>query len=383
MPIMDPAFYAAVYGITPIIPTTPVTTATTITTMMTATMMMTSLKPETTTFATRLATTAVSSTTTSDFLVRSVNISGNQGMKVSGNMSHKFIPMHVAHNLQIKSTTKKSTPSTIGKIIYPTKARVTTTTSMSITTSRERVVYTPKARLTTTTTRSRQFVGVRPFVPYPYWKDKSASQVKLPEKGSNLTRLVKPAVHEETRRTDPTYGIKDRRMLEWNLDRIIGPVPYREPLRNVSNVSLIKDSDHIIPYHVPVVLKNTETQLIDTTVVTETTTEISTKLSSDVSTKMEDTTNYGLVFMSSALLFLVGTIPLYGIIGRLVRNISRLKKQRPTYHRVNTDIDLIMRLDNIEGQMINCKRLIGKNMKRNMPTVASVENMVSFVHRRV
>ncbi len=28
MPIMDPAFYAAVYGITPIIPTTPVTTAT-------------------------------------------------------------------------------------------------------------------------------------------------------------------------------------------------------------------------------------------------------------------------------------------------------------------------------------------------------------------
>jgi hypothetical protein len=149
-------------------------------------------------------------------------------------------------------------------------------------------------------------------------------------------------------------------------------------MRNVSNVSLIKDRDHIIPYHVPVVMRSTETQLVDATVVTETTTEISTELSIDVSTKMEDTTNYGLIFVSSALLFLVGTIPLYVIIGRLVRNISRLKKQRPTYQRVNTDVDMIMRLDNIEGQMINCKRLIEKNMKRNKPTVASVENMVSF-----
>jgi hypothetical protein len=94
---------------------------------------------------------------------------------------------------------------------------------------------------------------------------------------------------------------------------------------------------------------------------------------------MEDTTNYGLVFVSSAMLFLVGTIPLYIINGRLVRNISRLKKQRPSYQRVNTDVDMIMRLDNIEGQMINCKRLIEKNMKKNMPAVASVENMVSTV----
>jgi hypothetical protein len=69
-------------------------------------------------------------------------------------------------------------------------------------------------------------------------------------------------------------------------------------------------------------MRRTETQLVDTTVVTETTTEISIKLSIDVSTKMEDTTNYGLVFVSSALLFLVGTIPLYVIIGRLVRNIQ-------------------------------------------------------------
>jgi hypothetical protein len=105
MPIMDPAFYAAVYGITPIIPTTPVTTATTITTMMAATMMMTSLTPETKTFVTQLATTAVSSTTTSDFLERNVNISGNQGMKASGNMTDRFIPMYVVPDYIFKSTT--------------------------------------------------------------------------------------------------------------------------------------------------------------------------------------------------------------------------------------------------------------------------------------
>jgi hypothetical protein len=39
---------------------------------------------------------------------------------------------------------------------------------------------------------------------------------------------------------------------------------------------------------------------------------------------------------------------------------------------------MIMGLDNIEGQMINCKRLIEKNMKKDKPTVASVEKMVSF-----
>jgi hypothetical protein len=147
MPIMDPAFYAAVYGITPIIPTTPMTIATTITTKMAATMMMTSLTPETTIFATRLVTTAVSSTTTSDFLVRNVNISGNQGMKTSGNMTHRFIPMHVAPDSRFKSTTKLSTPSTVWKRVYPTRARVITTTSRSTTmTSKKQVLYTPRAR---------------------------------------------------------------------------------------------------------------------------------------------------------------------------------------------------------------------------------------------
>jgi hypothetical protein len=213
MPIMDPAFYAAVYGITPIIPTTPVMTATTITTMMAATMMMTSLTPETTTFATRLATTAVSSTTTSDFLVRNINISGNQGMKASGNMAHRFIPMHVAPDSRFKSTTKISTPSTVWKRVHPTRARVITTTSKLTTiASRKRVVYTPRALFTTTTTRSRQ------FVPYPYWKDRSVSQDKVPEISSNLTRFVKPLVPEVTRKIDTTYGTKDRRMSEWNLD---------------------------------------------------------------------------------------------------------------------------------------------------------------------
>jgi hypothetical protein len=186
-------------------------------------------------------------------------------------------------------------------------------------------------------------------------------------------------VREETKDIDSTYGTKNRRMLEWNLDRIIGHDSYSEPLFNVSSV---KDSDHIIPYHVPVVMKSIETQLVDTTAVTETTTEISTELNIDLSTKMEDTRNYGLVIMSFALLFLVGTIPLYVIIGKLVQNISRLKKQRQIYQRVNTDIDMTVRLDNIEGQMINCKRLIEKNLKKNMPIVASVETMVSYIHRQ-
>jgi len=132
MPIMDPAFYAAVYGITPMIPTTPMTTASTITTMMAVTMMMTtSLTPETTTSVTQLATTAVSSTTTSDFLVRSTNISGNQGMKASGIISHGFIPMYVAADYIIRSTTKVTTPSTIRKRVLTTRARVFTTTSRS------------------------------------------------------------------------------------------------------------------------------------------------------------------------------------------------------------------------------------------------------------
>ncbi len=168
-------------------------------------------------------------------------------------------------------------------------------------------------------------------------------------------------------------------MTDWNLDRIIGRDLYSEPLQNVSN---IVENDHIIPYHVPVVMKSIETRLVDTTVSTETTTEINTELSIDVSVKKEDTTNYGLIVMSSALLFLVGTIPLYLIIGKLVQNISRLKKQRQIYLRVNTDIDMSVRLDNIEGQMINCKRLIEKNLRKNMPIVTSVETMVSYIHRQ-
>jgi hypothetical protein len=290
--------------------------------------------------------------------------------------------MYVAPDSMFKSTTKLTTPSTVWKRVYPTRARVIITSSRSTSVTNKKRVLTPRARFTTTTTLSRQYVGVKPFVPYPYWKDGSVSQNKI---SSNQTKFVKPVVREETRGVDRTYGTKDRRMSEWNLDRIIGRDSNIEPLLNVSNVSLIKDSDHIIPYHVPVVMRSAETQLVDTTVVTETTTEISTELSIDVSTKLEDTTNYGLVFMSSALLFLVGTIPLYVIIGKLVQNISRLKKQRQTYHRVNTDIDMTVRLDNIEGQMINCKRLIEKNLKESKPTVASVENMVSFffVHRRV
>jgi hypothetical protein len=339
--------------------------------------MMTSLTPETTTFVTQLATTAVSSTTTSDFLVRNTNISGNQGMKASGIISHEFIPMYVVPDYIIKSTTKVTTPSTIRKRVYTTRARVITTTSRSTNaTGKKRGLYTLKARFTTTTTQSKQYIGVKPYVPYPYWKNGGVSQNKISEKSSNMTRSVKPVVNEETRNIDSTYGTKNRRMSDWNLDRIIGREFYSEPLQNVSsNV----ENDHIIPYHVPVVMKSIETQ---PTVSTVTTTEISTALIIDVSSKNEDTTNYGLVIMSSALLFLVGTIPLYLIIGKLVQNISRLKKQRQIYQRVNTDIDMSVRLDNIEGQMINCKRLIEKNLRKNMPIVTSVETMVSYIHRQ-
>ncbi len=194
-----------------------------------------------------------------------------------------------------------------------------------------------------------------------------------------MTRFVKPVLHEETRNIDSVYGAKNKRMSDWNLDRIIGRGLYSEPLQNVSsNVEI----DHIIPYHVPVVMKSIETRLVDTTASTVITTEISTELSINMSTKTEDTTNYGLIIMSSALLFLVGTIPLYLIIGKLVQNISRLKRQRQIYQRVNTDIDMSVRLDNIEGQMINCKRLIEKNLRKNMPIVTSVETMVSYIHRQ-
>jgi len=375
MPIMDPAFYAAVYGITPVIPTTPMTTASTITTMMAVSMMMTtSLTPETTMSVTQLATTVVSTTTTSEFLVRNANISGIQGMKASG-ISHGFIPMYVVPDYIIKSTTRVTTPSTIRKRVLTTRARVFTTTSRSTNvTSKKRSLLTPRARYTTTTTQSKQYIGVKPYVPYPYWKNGGVSQNIISEKSSNVTRLVRPVLKEET--IDSTYRTMNRRMTDWNLDRILGQNLYNEPLQNVSS---IVGSDHIVPYHVPVVMKSIETQ---PTVSTVTTTEISTELSIDVSVKNEDTTNYGLIVMSSALLFLVGTIPLYLIIGKLVQNISRLKKQRQIYQRVNTDIDMSVRLDNIEGQMINCKRLIEKNLRRNMPIVASVETMVSYIHRQ-
>jgi len=374
MPIMDPAFYAAVYGITPMIPTTPMTTASTITTMMAVSMMMTtSLTPETTMSVTQLATTVVSTTTTSEFLVRNANISGIQGMKASG-ISHGFIPMYVVPDYIIKSTTRVTSPSTIRKRVLTTRARVFTTTSRSTASSKKRSLLTPRARYTTTTTQSKQYIGVKPYVPYPYWKNGGVSRNIISEKSSNVTRLVRPVLKEET--IDSTYRTMNRRMTDWNLDRILGQNLYNEPLQNVSS---IVGSDHIVPYHVPVVMKSVETQ---PTVSTVSTTEISTELSINVSTKNEDTTNYGLIVMSSALLFLVGTIPLYLIIGKLVQNISRLKKQRQIYQRVNTDIDMSVRLDNIEGQMINCKRLIEKNLRRNMPIVTSVETMVSYIHRQ-
>jgi hypothetical protein len=282
--------------------------------------------------------------------------------------------MYVVPDYIIKSTTRVTTPSTIRKRVLTTRARVFTTTSRSTASSKKRSLLTPRARYTTTTTQSKQYIGVKPYVPYPYWKNGGVSQNKISEKSSNMTRLVKPVLKEET--IDSTYGTKNRRMTDWNLDQILGQNLYSEPLQNVSS---IVGSDHIVPYHVPVVMKSIETQ---PTVSTVTTTEISTELSINVSTKNEDTTNYGLIVMSSALLFLVGTIPLYLIIGKLVQNISRLKKQRQIYQRVNTDIDMSVRLDNIEGQMINCKRLIEKNLRRNMPIVTSVETMVSYIHRQ-
>jgi hypothetical protein len=258
--------------------------------------------------------------------------------------------------------------------VLTTRARVFTTTSRSTASSKKRSLLTPRARYTTTTTQSKQYIGVKPYVPYPYWKNGGVSRNIISEKSSNVTRLVRPVLKEET--IDSTYRTMSRRMTDWNLDRILGQNLYNEPLQNVSS---IVGSDHIVPYHVPVVMKSVETQ---PTVSTVSTTEISTELSINVSTKNEDTTNYGLIVMSSALLFLVGTIPLYLIIGKLVQNISRLKKQRQIYQRVNTDIDMSVRLDNIEGQMINCKRLIEKNLRRNMPIVTSVETMVSYIHRQ-
>jgi hypothetical protein len=295
-------------------------------------------------------------------------------MKASGIISHGFIPMYVAADYIIRSTTKVTTPSTIRKRVLTTRARVFTTTSRSTASSKKRSLLTPRARYTTTTTQSKQYIGVKPYVPYPYWKNGGVSRNIISEKSSNVTRLVRPVLKEET--IDSTYRTMNRRMTDWNLDRILGQNLYNEPLQNVSSTI---GSDHIVPYHVPVVMKSVETR---PTVSTVSTTEISTELSIDVSTKNEDTTNYGLIVMSSALLFLVGTIPLYLIIGKLVQNISRLKKQRQIYQRVNTDIDMSVRLDNIEGQMINCKRLIEKNLRRNMPIVASVETMVSYIHRQ-
>jgi hypothetical protein len=131
-------------------------------------------------------------------------------MKASGNISHGFIPMYVVPDYIFKSTTKLTTPSTSRKRVYPTRARVITTTSRSTSvTSKKRGLFTPRALVTTTTTQSKQFIVVKPFVPYPYWKDGGVSQNII---SSNQTKFVKPVVHEETRKIDRTYGTKNRRM---------------------------------------------------------------------------------------------------------------------------------------------------------------------------
>jgi hypothetical protein len=127
---------------------------------------------------------------------------------------------------------------------------------------------------------------------------------------------------------------------------------------NISNVSFVNEDVHHVLYNVPNV------RIFKTKIVT-TVTRVVTESSTEIMSKKSETTDYTLIFVSSASIFLVGTIPLYIIIGRLVRNISRLKKQRPSYQRVKTDMDMIIRLDNIEGQMTDCKRLIEKSLNRD------------------
>jgi hypothetical protein len=127
---------------------------------------------------------------------------------------------------------------------------------------------------------------------------------------------------------------------------------------NISNVYFVNEYVHHVLYNVPNV------RIFKTKIVT-TVTRVVTESSTEIMSKKSETTDYTLIFVSLATIFLAGTIPLYIIIGRKVRNISRLKKQRPSNQRVKTDMDMIIRLDNIEGQMTDCKRLIEKSLKRD------------------
>ena len=52
-------------------------------------------------------------------------------------------------------------------------------------------------------------------------------------------------------------------------------------------------------------------------------------------------------------LFLVCMIVICIVVERMRRKMSRLKRERPSgYHRVETDVDLILRMEQVEGQMV-------------------------------
>lgn len=72
-------------------------------------------------------------------------------------------------------------------------------------------------------------------------------------------------------------------------------------------------------------------------------------------------------------LFLVCMIVICIVVERMRRKMSRLKRERPSgYHRVETDVDLILRMEQVEGQMV-------QRMNRMEKTIESQNSEISRI----
>jgi hypothetical protein len=82
----------------------------------------------------------------------------------------------------------------------------------------------------------------------------------------------------------------------------------------------------------------------------------------------------GLILAIVSIIFLICMAPVYGVIMKVLRSVTKLKRQRRNYCRVDTDVDLVLRLENIEGQMINCRHAIEKTVKDCQLEVARLQS---------
>jgi hypothetical protein len=71
----------------------------------------------------------------------------------------------------------------------------------------------------------------------------------------------------------------------------------------------------------------------------------------------------GIPLFCMVTIILVCMIPICSIILKMKRSLTSMKRQQRTYQRVEADIDLVLRLENVEGQVINCRRAMEKGLK--------------------